>query len=305
MSPSPRRWRPSVRRIVILAAAGVAGGSLAALVALRLTPPEEGPRPFRRESRLATVSSVATPFASSAEIPNDTEGASVDTLAETPLDGKSLEQILAFRSERVARLARLGLFPNPYDPLQGHGQRIYASIAPGAKWLGPAPYYLANPYVLVVFTCANHVTPLNLLCPGVAIRYSDRRIEERREGESARCWLRFVHEPPYADRPGHVRIVMVNAYDAGFRYAHVDRSHSSNLEPSGDPANIVNGLFSQSSFFHLGRYQANNLSPEDPRGWLRLTAADARTTIRMKLWRDRPQSTADTADFTYEATIAP
>jgi hypothetical protein len=159
--------------------------------------------------------------------------------------------------------------------------------------------------VLVVFTCANHVTPLNLLCPDVAVRYSDRHIEERHEGESARCWLRFVHEPPYADRPGQLRVVMVNAYDAGFLYAHVDRARCANVASNDDVANVVNGLFSQSSFFHVGRYRANNLSPEDPRGWIRLSRADAPTTIHVKLWRDRPASVAAEPDLTYEAVIAP
>jgi hypothetical protein len=302
----PRRRRASTRRLVVIA--GVAGGGLATLVALfalRFDGSQEGPRPFHGDEKPLAGATFPTLSSSSVVIPNDTQGASVDSRAKTLLDGMSLEQLLAFRTERVARFAQLGLFPTPYAPLAGHAQRIYASITPGAKWLGPTAYYVANPYVLVVFTCANHVTPLNLLCPDVAIRYSDRLIQERHVGEAARCWLRVVHEPPYADRPGHVRVIMLNAFDAGFRYAHVDRSRSSNVEPSDDRANILNSAFTQSSFFHVGRYQANNLSPEDPHGWIRLAHSSAPTTIHVKLWHNQPPSTATEADVTYEAVVAP
>ena len=171
--------------------------------------------------------------------------------------------------------------------------------------MGPTPYYVANPYVLIVLVDANHVTALDLACPGSTISYTPGRIEEHRDGRSASCWLDAVHDPSYAEHPGAVRIVMVNAFDAGLRFAHVDRERSTNLQPAADKANVVNGLFSQSSFFHLGRRGMNNISPEDPRGWVRLADARAPTRIHVKLWRDVPLALGAPPDFVYEATIAP
>jgi hypothetical protein len=255
-------------------------------------------------SRETTGSSGPTPFAGDAAIPNDTRGSSVDPQAATVLDGMSMKEILAFREERVAALSKLGLFPLPYAPLSGPARAIYSRITAGQRWLGPTSYYVVNPYVLVVLACANHVTPLNLLCPDVDIHYSNRRIEERRQGTSASCWLRTVHDPE-RHRPGRVRIVMVNAYDAGYHYAHVDLGLSLNVAPSTDAANIVNGLFRQSSFFHVGRYRVNNISPADRLGWVLIASPEAATRIHVKLWRDRPPSPEAAPDLTYVASVDP
>jgi hypothetical protein len=217
----------------------------------------------------------------------------------------TLEEIARFRRQRVAAQAALGIFPADYDPLRGLSARIWTPITSGERWLGPTPYYVANPYVLIVLVGANHVTALNLACPDVTISYAPGRIDERRDGKSARCWLSMVHDPPYAEHPGAVRIVMVNAFDAGLRFAHVDRALSANLHPEPDRANVVNGLFSQSSFFHVGRKAKNNISPEDPRGWVRLVDPHALTRIHVKLWRDVPPALGGPPDFVYEATIAP
>ena len=260
----------------------------------------------KEEARAAAVEAKRHALFSGTEtIAQDLEGCSVDTQATTALDGMSLAAIVEYRRERVARHARLNVFPETYDPLAPGSARIWRQITPSKKWLGPTPYYVANPYVPIVATCANHVTPLNLCCPDVSITYSDRRIRELRHGESARCWLRYVHERPYADQPGSVRLVMVNAFDAGFPFAHLDRARSENVLPEASPANVTNGLFSQSSFFHVGRYAANNISPEDRKGWVRLSRPDARTLLTVKLWRRQPPSPKDDSDLEYVIDLDP
>jgi hypothetical protein len=245
------------------------------------------------------------PFLGEYELSHDTSSARVVSTEATPLDGLSMDEILSFRSERVARHAKLHLFPPAYEPLNGHARRIFASITPGAGWLGPTPYYIANPYALIVLTCAGHVTPLSLACPEVRIRYKNRRITETHVGPGVRCFLEWVHDPSYAEHPGTVRVQMVNAYDAGFRYAHVDREGSANIAPSADPANITQGVYSQPSVFHVGRYGVNNISPLDRRGWVRLRQADAFTRLLVKLWRNRPRSPHSEADLLYEIVIDP
>jgi hypothetical protein len=238
-------------------------------------------------------------------IAQELAGCSLDTQAPTALDGMSLLEIVAFRRERVARHARLHVFPRDYGPLASASARIWRSITPGRRWLGPTPYYVENPYLLIVATCANHVTPLNLACPDLSLRYRSGVFHERHAGDSARCWLRRVHEPPYADHPGSVRLVMVNAYDAGYRFAHLDPARSRNVLPEEGRANVGNGLFSQSSFFHVGRHEVNNISPEDRNGWIRLARPAARTLLVVKLWREAPASPDRKADLEYRIDVDP
>lgn len=245
------------------------------------------------------------PSAESLTFHHNVSGATVDPQGRTALDGLDLKDVASFRQARVRDHQDLALFPRLYDPLQGPSRRIYASITPGMKWLGPTPYYVANPYVLIVMTCANHVTPLNLFCPEVSFRYTHRRIEEIHNGPSARCWLDRLFDPPYADNPGLARVVMVNAYDAGLHYAHVDLGQSENVGADSSPENIVNALFDQSSFFHVGSHAANNISPEDRKGWIRLQDRGAPTRIHVKLWTGRPPSPASPADMVYVVSVRP
>lgn len=237
------------------------------------------------------------------EIGHETASASLDPGGATALDRLTLEGVLAFRRERVAAHARLGVFPRPYDPLAGESRRIWASISPGVRWLGPTAYYVANPYALVVMTCANHVTPLALGCPDVQLVYEDGRLLESHRGASARCWL--ARAATGADPPGRLRVVMVNAYDAGFRAAHVDLRASSNVDPVSEGTAVTSRSFGQSSFFHVGRYSANNISPEDPQGWIQLHDPGAPTRIHVKLWQDAPARPAEPADLTYVVDVAP
>ncbi len=282
------RWRGA--RAVTLALAILAVGDASCR-------PSSGARP---------VEAPRPPLAAGTEaIPQDLQGCSLNTQAKTSLDGLSLEAIVAFRRARVARHARLHIFPEGYDPLAPTSARIWRPIAPGAKWLGPTPYYVANPYVLIVAVCANRVTPLNLRCPEVAITYSNRRLVELRGGDAARCWLRYVHERPYTDEPGSVRLVMVNAFDAGYRHAHLDRARSTNVLDEASPTSVVNGVFSQPSLFHLGKYGANNISPKDRNGWVRLARPQARTLLTVKLWRLPPQSLRADADLEYVIDLDP
>jgi len=235
----------------------------------------------------------------------DTSSASLAHGGPTALDGMDLEQLADFRRAKVAEHASLGIFPVGYDPLRGPARHIYSRITAGANWLGPTPYYIANPYLLIVLTCANHATPLALFCPPTEVVYTPARIEETTSGDSGRCWLARVFDPDYADHAGSVRVVMVNAFDAGFPFTHLDLAASENLTATDAPTNVARGVFSQPSFYHLGRYGVNNISPEDRNGWVRLIDPSAATRFAIKLWRERPTSLAAAADFTYVVAVTP
>jgi hypothetical protein len=271
----------TTRRGVVLVVAGISG------LVLSLAP--------------ATTRPAAAPL----KLRRDVASASLELDGPTALDGLSLPQIAEYRMAKVREHQDLGIFPGHYHPLRGESLFIYRPITPSGKWLGPTPYYVANPYVLIVATCPAHVTPLDMLCPGAEISYSNGRIDERRAGVAARCWLDRVFDSSYSNPPGSVRLVMVNAYDAGLRYAHVDRSRSANVLPNPSATNVVTGLYSQPSFYHLGRLGANNISPEDANGWLRLSRREAPSRIHVKLWRNKPALTVQPADVVYEIKILP
>jgi hypothetical protein len=63
-----------------------------------------------------------------------------------------------------------------------------------------------------------------------------------------------------------------------------------NVLPEPSPTNVTNSLFSQPSLFQVGSHAANNISPEDRNGWIRLARADARTLLTVKLWRGQATS---------------
>jgi hypothetical protein len=209
---------------------------------------------------------------------------------------------VALRRNRVSEHGSLGIFPASYDPVGPESERIWRPLTPGAKWLGPTAYYVLNPYLLIVAVQANHVTPLSLSCPGGSVRYEDRKFVQRLTGAAARCWLDRVQQ---SDVAGTVRLVMVNAYDAGLRLVHLDPARSENVVRGADATDVSNGFFTQPSLFHVGRYGVNNISPEDQRGWVRLARPGARTRLHVGLWRSRPSSVAADPDIVWEIVVDP
>lgn len=242
-------------------------------------------------------------FSGMVSIENNINYANRNARGATGLDGMDREQIADFRLTQVDRYRQLGFFHGKYDPFEYYHQRIYKSITPGERWLGPTPYYISNPYLLIILTCANHVTPLNLYCPDVNITYNNGVIEEVREGRSARCWFYMVYRSD--DHPGKVWPIMVNAWDAGFFYIFVDLNHCRNVMETSSPSHITNRMHSRKYFYHVGKYRKNNISPTVKDAWLTLQERDTETTIYVKLWRYPPDSVEDDPDLVYIFRIMP
>ncbi|MCU0240938.1 MAG: hypothetical protein MUF51_00785 [Vicinamibacteria bacterium] len=245
------------------------------------------------------------PFAGTLEIPLDLSATAADRSQATALDGLSREELCAYRSKRVAAHAQLGIYPADYQPLVGERQSIWSPITHNHKWLPQVPHYVANPYQLVTLVCANHVTPLGYMCPGNRLTYRARRMTDVVTGAAARCQLHRLYEPPYADNPGCLRLVTVNAEDAGLPWAAVDLTGSENIQPATEATRITRDPYRQHSLFHVGKYGVNNLSPEDRGAWLRLIDAERRTRVLVKLWRSAPKTSQDAADLTYAILIDP
>jgi hypothetical protein len=238
-------------------------------------------------------------------IQNDVSACGHDRPAgKTMLDGLTLEEIAALRLERVRRHRTLGLYPQDYHPLRGDHATIYNQIESGKDWTATAPYYLTNPYFLVTLAAANHVTPLNVVNSDVSLRFTEGRFEERRTGKAAVALLKAVFSDEFTE-PGKVRIMNVNAHDAGFRFISVDPTASMNVAPEQGTRSIYGTVFSRGCFYHVGRYGKNNLSPEDRNAWLVIKKQDAATRISVKLWRNEPASPAAAPDLLYQCVIDP
>ncbi|MEI6645297.1 MAG: hypothetical protein WCP12_04605 [bacterium] len=222
----------------------------------------------------------------------------------TALDGMTLQEVADFRVKCVKRHQALGVFPADYNPLQGASASIYNGIASGEKWVGVSPYYIANPYFLVNLAAANQVTPLNVLCPDVSLTYTKSRAEERHSGETAKAFFNAVYSDQFT-KPGKVRLMLVNAYDAGFHYATVDLEASVNIDPEPASQNICSNIYSRAGYYHRGRYGKNNLSPEDKNAWLVLKQRDAYTKIELLLWKQNPLTRETRADLHYAFVIDP
>ena len=243
-------------------------------------------------------------FPGSAAIERDMQAVSLSGIGPTALDGMNRDQFTAFRLQKIEKYRQLGFFRPGYSPFAPPHNEIWGHMTPGADWLYSVPYYIANPYLLVILVPPNHVTPIDMHVDAVNIQYQNGVLSETILGASARQWFDAVYSSRYA-QAGMVRLVMVNAWDAGFRYIHLDPALSSNIQTSEHVNNVTRSWHSQRCVFHVGRYKKNNLSPEDRRGWVKLQARDVPTIFHIKLWRAQPAAVSDPADLIFIITIDP
>lgn len=255
----------------------------------------------RYEFRLPHFKLAFIPYKGEVKIEHDIETPNLQ--GATGLDYMQKEEISTFRLQKISIYRQLEIFDDNYHPFRDYHWYIYKSITPGEAWLGPTPYYIANPYQLVILTCANHVTPLNLYCPDVKITYSNGVFETVHRGKSALCWFRMVYES--YDYPGQVWPISVNAWDAGFFYTSVDLSRSENIKENDNPGHITNKPLTRRYFYHVGKYKKNNISPTIKEAWLTLINRDTRTVIYIKLWRNQPSDSSQAPDLVCIFKISP
>lgn len=212
------------------------------------------------------------------------------------------EEFISFRIKRVKRHKELNFFHPDYHPFRFFHKHIYRLIRFNKSYLRPVNYFVANPYQLIIFTRANHVTPLNMELKNFKIEYNKGVIREIYRGEEANRWLRSIFS--YTDYPGKVWAIMVNAWDAGFFYIYADVSKSANVLP-GENGSVTTSTHSGEYFYHVGRYGVNNLSPSKPDAWIQLKEMTVYTKIYFKIWRRRPESISDKPHLIYQLIIDP
>ena len=217
----------------------------------------------------------------------------------TQLDTMDLKQIAAYRKMKIKQYSKLNIFERGYDPLKPPHDKIYGHITPKARWITAVPYYIANPYVLLSLTHANYVAPFTVFLDDVNIFYSKDRILEIHTGNDFMMWCSFLYS-----QKGNLGVTMVNAWDAGFHYVHLDENKSENIIPATSPDNIGRTVYSQSSFYHSGGNK-NNISPYDAKGSITLKNNSSPTKLVFYLWREKPLSLSQKPDLIYEMVFTP
>ncbi|MEW6555977.1 MAG: zinc ribbon domain-containing protein [Elusimicrobiota bacterium] len=230
--------------------------------------------------------------------------ANINVNPVTVLNSFTRDEFINFRKNRVAEYSFLNIFPKDYSPHDS----IFGSITFGVDWVEGIPFYVCNPYLLIILTCADHATPIAYYCKNttnIKVNYSNGKIEEIYEGEEALNWFNILYS--YDDNPGIIAIRMVNARDAHLLYACIDKEKTVNVDFSwsASPNNITNSIRNTYGFFHVGKYGKNNFSPEDNCSWLKLSARNKYTCIYIKLYLMKLVDINQKEDFAYIIKIIP
>lgn len=218
----------------------------------------------------------------------------------TQLDTMDLEQIAAYRKDNVQKYAQLNFFHEGYEPFKPPHNKIYGQITPKVEWITTVPYYIANPYILLSLTHANQVAPFTFFLDDIDIVYSNGRITETHTGTNYTIWQGFLES-----RQGALSVIMVNAWDAGFYYIHLEESLSENIIPTTAPDNVGRALYSQSTFYHVAQHRKNNISPDDVKSYITLQNNGSPTKLVFHLWREKPLSVEVEPDLIYEMIFKP
>lgn len=220
------------------------------------------------------------------------------------LSGLTKEEFINFRKNKVQEYSFLNIFPKNYNPQK----TVFGQVSFGVNWVEGVPFYICNPYLLIILSCKDHTRPLDYYFKdraNIKIKYTNRIIEEIYEKDEALNWFNVLYS--YDDYPGIIRIWMPNASDAGLIFACVDRSKTVNVDFDWNEqtTNITNSAYLGREFFHVGKYNVNNLSPSDARAHLKLIEKNRYTCIYVKLWVVEPKDINQKEDFVYIIKIIP
>jgi hypothetical protein len=139
-----------------------------------------------------------------------------------------------------------------------------------------------------------------------SVEYSHGKITETYRGQSAEKWFYLAFDY-YGEFQGILRLWLVNAYDAGFKYACIDSSKSTNIDMRYPPpeSSFLKSIYSGHEFYHVGHLKKNNISPYDVRATIRLREKNSRTVLYVKLWKSRPSAMNGKEDFAYVFKMEP
>ena len=220
----------------------------------------------------------------------------------TPLHKQSKDAIFSLRKAKVRDNKKLGVFPETYVPAPS----IYGQVDETADWVRDTQFFVNNPYLLVVISSGNKVNAFLPYCNVDSVEYSHGKITETYRGQSAEKWFYLAFDY-YGEFQGILRLWLVNAYDAGFKYACIDSSKSTNIDMSYPPpeSSFLKSIYSGHEFYHVGHLKKNNISPYDVRATIRLREKNSRAVLYVKLWKSRPSAMNGKEDFAYVFKMEP
>ncbi len=233
---------------------------------------------------------------------NPQKGVSIPVNVAASIDGLPKGQIFSLRKAEVEKHGNIGIFPNNYMP---HSS-VFGQIQDRGGWVKDVQFFINNPYLLVLNSSHPYVNVLTPYCDVPAVTYSERKITEAYRGEAAKKWFYYIYDH-YKQNNGIIRLWFANAYDAGFRFANIDKKKSVNVDFTwkNSQDSLINGVYSGNEFFHVGHLAKNNISPLDERATIRLVKRDTKTVIYIKLWKNKPASQDAAEDFSYIIKMEP
>jgi len=218
------------------------------------------------------------------------------------LNGETKESIFSQRKSKVEEYRETGIFPENYQPKNS----IFGRIQDESDWVRDVQFFIYNPYLLVLTSAPDFVNVHLPFCLVYSVEYSYRKIKVKYKNQSAIKLFYYIYDY-YEDSSGIIRLWFVNAYDAGFNYAHVDMSQSINIDPEwyASENSVTKVIYSGHEFFHVGHLRKNNISPADTKARLKLLEQNKKTIIHIKLWRKHPENVNSKEDFAYVISIEP
>lgn len=222
--------------------------------------------------------------------------------AAASIDGLPKEKIFALRKVEVQKYKEVGIFPNNYQP----SSRVFGQIQDRGDWVKDVRFFINNPYLLVLNSSHPYVNVLAPYCDVSTVTYFEGKITELYWRDAAKKWFYYIYDY-YTQNDEIIRLWFANAYDAGFRFAHIDKDKSVNVDfnRKNSPDSVVNGIYAGNEFFHVGHLAKNNISPFSERATLKLLRRDIKTVVYIKLWKNRPASVDATEDFAYIIRMEP
>jgi len=232
------------------------------------------------------------------------------------LDYKSKAEIYEIRKKYVNQYPELA--PKYYKP----SEAVFGQIVNGKPWLGEVgasingfglkviegmseeARYLVNPYLLVavdsmyMFSCDRHFARNTLAYPIALEMFWESRTVVHAYFDVSTFIDRTIRCNYNSSQLDKLFLIAYNARDFGYNYLGVDLAQSENIlhfGATGTPAHIK-------QFIHLGdncgHYSGcNNMSPAQPELFMPYTKLPAKAHV--KLWKKKPRSINDTADFTF------
>lgn len=300
-------------------------GDSARTVALPV--PESGRKPLEKAMRIAkdNISGQFFPFQGEAVI---------SIIPSRQWVRVSRENFLQFRKDSIKEHEVLHIFPVDYDPFRDPHLSLYAGLDFSLGWTDFSKSVVSNPYLLVMLSRPVMYTSFQEDCGLSAVRYRCGVIEETYSGNQAIQFFDILEQG--GDTSRSVSIWTINAEDAGFAYAALDREQCANVDFKGDSTSgyVPDTVYNLHAVYDALSYRGvnvlyNNIVPaggtvktftvlsggewgkageyvpgnQPAQIKIRLKETRRNTCIFIKLWKNKPANIDAKEDIAYRINV--